>query len=161
MVRQHRARNLMSLARLTPEELHIIQKALVFWDQVVFPEDALYKLGMTRSMTKRMRYSTTGLLCSRVISSYYDLTRAEIFAFLDCACDEQAPSGWRGEFAEALYTISTDPALPFAFMISQPVEPLEYMEWSSDMIPPAEELEDITIVPPPWEGDYETITIEV
>ena len=150
MVRQRRAQSLMNLACLTREDLHIIQKALVFWDQVVFPDDTLYELDMTRSRTRRMRYSTTGYLCSRVIGSYYDLTRAEIFAFLDCACDEQAPSGWREDFAKVLRTMATDATFPFVFMISQPVEPLEFMEWNVSMIPPAA-LE---------EGDYAPLTIE-
>lgn len=145
-VRKRRAQNDLNLALLTPDDLHIIRKALVFWDQVVFPDD---EYDMTGSARKTARLSATSLLGGRVIGSYYELTRAEIFAFLDCACDEQAPSGWREAFAVVLRIMATDTLFPFTYMIHQPVEPLEYMVWDSSMIPPALE-----------EGDYAPISID-
>lgn len=135
-VRQRRAQSDLNLARLTPDGLHIIQKALVFWDQFVFGDYEKYTHDMTARQIKGCRLAATGVLCDRPITSYYDLTRAELFAFLDCAVDDEAQSGWRAEFAEALRIISTDVTFLFNYMISKPVEPLEYMEWDSTMVPP-------------------------
>ena len=124
-VRRRRRQENM-LAYTTRDDLPTIKRTLIFFSYVLSRIEE-------RKIRDNKRKAIWGWLCDRPITSSYDLTRAELFAFVDCMVDATGESehGWNVGFAVAVRAMA-DPEIPYLMMANDiPVERLEFVDEGS------------------------------